>query len=66
MIFSMISFLRKVINKTCSVLEMIQLLVKKKVFSLLGQIWYKLTFFTQKKKKGRNVTVMSLKTCGAI
>ena len=31
MIFSMISFfLRKVINKTCSVLEMIQLLEKKK------------------------------------
>ena len=39
MIFSVISFLRKVIKKTCSVLEAIQLLVKK-CFSLLGQNLY--------------------------
>ena len=65
----MTSFFREqlLIDKTRSVLETIQLLVKN-VFSLLGQILYKLAFFhiTHKKKKGRNATVTSLKTCGAI
>ena len=52
MIFFMMTFLRKVINKTCSVLEMIQLLVKN-VFGLLGQILYELAFFhiTHKKEE---------------
>ena len=56
MIFSMISFLRKIINKTCSVLETMQLLVKKNVFSLLGQILYKLAFFhiTHKKEERKD------------
>ena len=37
-------------------------------FFLLGQILHKLAFFVlhTKKKKGRNVAVMSLKICGAI
>ena len=52
MTFSMISFLEKSFNRTCSVLEMIQLL-EKNVFSLLGQILYKLAFFhiTHKKEE---------------
>ena len=34
----------------------------------VGQILYKLAFFIlhTKKKKGRNIAVMSLKMCGAI
>ena len=53
MIFSMISFLEKVITKTCSVLKTIQLLVtQKNVFSLLGQM-YKLAFFSYDTQKRR-------------
>ena len=46
---------------------MIQLLVKKNVFSLLGQILYKLAFFHNKhKKEERKKEKASLKTCSAI